>query len=418
MKKTRIVLIFLSVLMICTVTDSAYSVSSKTVINKSQKKYTKKIYNKNKLKQKQVKKYYLSTRKRIKTDDIYFYKKGKLEKSVKKKYYYNKKLQQVIHTFYKTGKIKKGSTQEIRNYDKKGKLSLVIKYKYLSKTKRKTVFKKLYNYKTSKSFQNKKSTTVNITKKINQSNQNRDISKTVIDDNQTKSIILDKTRLYLDQYNKRTNKVLLAFENISKDHHLNNRTLAEFYSSNPSIATIDSYGWIRIHKSGTVTFTAKGIGYYQNKVEDANLTVNLEYNPIELELQKIRDKTFELANKHRVSQGRTPLKIGDQKMQDFADLRAKEIAEFFSHDRPRGLKPYYSGENIQYQYDAFDNNESEDKILRKYFDSWYNSPGHNKNMSETFYTHSTIGLYYDHDKDILYAVQLFHNNTIYPRVND
>ncbi|MDE6710039.1 MAG: Ig-like domain-containing protein [Oscillospiraceae bacterium] len=118
------------------------------------------------------------------------------------------------------------------------------------------------------------------------------------------------------------------------------------------------------------------------------------------------DKVVEIVNKERKKAGKDPLKSDDE-LNAIAALRAKEIAEQFSHTRPNGTscftafdeagyKYMMSAENIAYNY-----NDSADDIM----EIWMNSSGHKANILSGDVTKIGVGLYESGGK--YYWVQVF-----------
>ena len=118
------------------------------------------------------------------------------------------------------------------------------------------------------------------------------------------------------------------------------------------------------------------------------------------------DKVVEIVNKERKKAGKDPLKP-DGELNAIAAIRAKEIAEEFSHTRPNGTscftafdeagyKYMMSAENIAYNY-----NDSADDIM----EIWMNSSGHKANILSGDVTKIGVGLYESGGK--YYWVQVF-----------
>ena len=93
--------------------------------------------------------------------------------------------------------------------------------------------------------------------------------------------------------------------------------------------------------------------------------------------------------------------------QKAADIRAKEIINEFSHERPdktmcftalkeNNINYYSAGENIATGY------YSAEIVM----DAWMNSPGHKANILDPDFTHLIVG----YDKDAKTWVQLFLGN--------
>ena len=90
-------------------------------------------------------------------------------------------------------------------------------------------------------------------------------------------------------------------------------------------------------------------------------------------------------------------------LQQYADIRAKEIKQEFSHTRPNGescfsLNPtFIMGENIA----------CGQKTPQIVVDGWIESEEHRENIMRERFTLCAVGCYYDADTDIYYWAQLF-----------
>lgn len=102
---------------------------------------------------------------------------------------------------------------------------------------------------------------------------------------------------------------------------------------------------------------------------------------------------LKIVNKERLEQGLEAVSIFEE-IQDASGVRAKEIADLFSHTRPNetscftalkeaGVNYSCAGENIAAGY------QSAEDVM----DGWMNSPGHKANILGAGYTH--IGVGYD-----------------------
>lgn len=117
-------------------------------------------------------------------------------------------------------------------------------------------------------------------------------------------------------------------------------------------------------------------------------------------------RIFEIVNEERAKEGVAGLAYADW-LQDYANLRAKELVEKFSHTRPNGesqstyVEKTYgigSGENISC------GRHTPEMVMV----SWMNSPGHRANILNKNYKYIAVGVY--HNPDTKYAdywVQLF-----------
>lgn len=123
------------------------------------------------------------------------------------------------------------------------------------------------------------------------------------------------------------------------------------------------------------------------------ITPKPDTKPIESNDEKIK-KIHEIVNRERIMKGVPALSPGTW-LQEYANLRAKEIATKFSHNRPNGesfstyivnnFKTSYVGENI-----AAGNSTAESTM-----NQWMNSQGHKNNILKSDYKYLTVGYYYD-----------------------
>lgn len=181
-------------------------------------------------------------------------------------------------------------------------------------------------------------------------------------------------------------------------------------SSAPGIVKISSTGKATAKKAGAAKITAKSgkktyiCSVTVKKAQSANTA-----DPEEAAVLKI-------INQERASIGLSSLKMNNASLNQAADIRAKEIASYFSHTRPNGSdcfsileekKIFYwsCGENIA----AGQRNASEVMV------SWMNSPGHKANILNSSYDTVGIGHYYNPSTPYQhYWVQLFIESTMPP----
>jgi uncharacterized protein YkwD len=116
----------------------------------------------------------------------------------------------------------------------------------------------------------------------------------------------------------------------------------------------------------------------------------------------ILEKVVELVNVERVNAGVDPVVL-DTKLCEAADVRAKEISTYWSHNRPDGSSCFTvldnmkidfvkAGENIAVGYES-----AEDVV-----EGWMSSPGHRANMLDSDYTKIGVGYYYDSGSEYIY----------------
>ncbi len=121
-------------------------------------------------------------------------------------------------------------------------------------------------------------------------------------------------------------------------------------------------------------------------------------------LSEYENQVLVIVNNAREAEGLKSL-IMNESLKDSARIRAKEIVELFSHDRPCGSKcfsvftyPYRAaGENIA------KGQRSPDAV----FQAWADSPGHKKNMFADYFSQMGVACFKCNGR--LYWVQLFTN---------
>lgn len=136
----------------------------------------------------------------------------------------------------------------------------------------------------------------------------------------------------------------------------------------------------------------------------------------EKQCEETQNDLVKIINEYRVSQGLKALQI-NSKLQQAANIRAKEIVESFSHTRPDGrrfdtvftdvgiLHNTSGGENIAESTGKVNNPQESAQMV---FDKWKASPGHNRNMLTTASTHVAFGIVATEEG--VFAVTLFVNN--------
>ena len=127
--------------------------------------------------------------------------------------------------------------------------------------------------------------------------------------------------------------------------------------------------------------------------------------PVAVIENELAEAIYNLVNEERTAKGLNTLAY-EFKLQEAADLRAKEASEAFSHTRPNGTSCYTvfpedyinAGENLIMS----DIQIATADILMK---TWMDSPGHRDNILSNKYSAISIGIY---TKDnVVYASQLF-----------
>ena len=109
----------------------------------------------------------------------------------------------------------------------------------------------------------------------------------------------------------------------------------------------------------------------------------------DIEIQDECIQVFNLVNANRIEQGLEPLEY-DLSLQEYADIRAQELYELYSHTRPNGsswstLNPSrLNGENIA----------AGQQNATSVMESWMNSQGHRENILRDSFKSMAIGYVY------------------------
>ena len=119
-------------------------------------------------------------------------------------------------------------------------------------------------------------------------------------------------------------------------------------------------------------------------------------------------EVLKLTNQKRLHNGLEPLST-TKSMQKAADIRARETESYFSHTRPDGTSCFsvLSDQDIVY-WSAAENIAAGQSSAKQVISSWWNSPGHKRNMLNASLTHLGVG-YSKNTNDYFrhYWVQLF-----------
>ena len=145
-----------------------------------------------------------------------------------------------------------------------------------------------------------------------------------------------------------------------------------------------------------------------NTTDNTEQPINNDKTPTENSYAptKLAEDIFILVNQARMDAEVNTVSYNNKELQEAADLRAKEIAEKFSHDRPNGESCFSAfpkdyvvgGENII----MADEPIATANMMMK---SWMESEGHRKNIELADFTQMAVGIY---EKDgVVYAAQLF-----------
>ena len=117
-----------------------------------------------------------------------------------------------------------------------------------------------------------------------------------------------------------------------------------------------------------------------------------------------------LVNIERNSKGLSSLTISD-KLSAAADVRAGEIVNKFSHERPDGTDPWTAVKATGYNYTAVGENIAAGYMTPKeVVEGWMNSTGHRENILSPKFTEIGVGCYENKNLEYkAYWVQLFGN---------
>ncbi len=157
----------------------------------------------------------------------------------------------------------------------------------------------------------------------------------------------------------------------------------------------------------TPTITQRRDGVETTKIDDSKITIPKEAAQEQVIVEEdLKKEIFEQTNKKRVEYDLSTLEYCKE-IQDAADLRAKEISEYFSHTRPNGTTCYTAFDFMDY-FIAGENLIMADNPLATaeiMLDTWMNSEGHRDNILLADFTSMAVGVYVKND--VTYAVQIF-----------
>lgn len=115
-----------------------------------------------------------------------------------------------------------------------------------------------------------------------------------------------------------------------------------------------------------------------------------------------------LVNIERNNRGLSSLTISD-KLSKAADVRAVELVDKFSHERPNGTKPWTAADEAGYKYSTIAENIAAGySSPQEVVDGWMNSDGHRKNILNSRFTQIGVGCFEKADSEYrIHWVQLF-----------
>ena len=130
------------------------------------------------------------------------------------------------------------------------------------------------------------------------------------------------------------------------------------------------------------------------------------YTPGEPDSSNFAEEVLELVNIEREKVGIAPLELSEELI-ECADIRAEEIVETFSHDRPDGSSCFTILNGISYST-CGENIAAGSPTPERVVDQWMNSQGHRENILNGAYKYLGVGYYYDENSTYKhYWVQLF-----------
>lgn len=143
---------------------------------------------------------------------------------------------------------------------------------------------------------------------------------------------------------------------------------------------------------------------------DINGNVVTDHALEEIEPYELAYRIVEMINEERESRGKVVLEINHELMEN-AMVRAKEANEYYSHMRPDGRNyntavtvPYaLAGENLAGQ--GMFKSDTLEKLAMETVNGWMQSPGHKKNLLDSRWRETGVGIYIIGDK--YFVSQLF-----------
>ena len=177
----------------------------------------------------------------------------------------------------------------------------------------------------------------------------------------------------------------------------NNTKKIRWISSNQKVAKVSSRGLVTAKGAGSARITAKAGGKkYLCRIKVVATTKN-----------SYAEKVLKLVNKERAKAGRKALKL-DASLNRAAKVRAKEITEVFSHDRPDGSSCFSIMKEMGISYRAVGENIAAGQPTPKeVVHSWMNSEGHRANILSKEFEKLGVGYVKTGGTYKHYWVQLF-----------
>ena len=174
----------------------------------------------------------------------------------------------------------------------------------------------------------------------------------------------------------------------------------EFVSADKKVAVVDKNGKVKAVGAGSTKITIKSLD--SRSEAETSVSITVKAKPVVSDQASYETEILKLVNEARAAEGLSPLKI-KKSLSSSAKVRAKEITEKLSHDRPNGkswstVDSDARAENLAMGY------ASAKDVVR----AWMNSSGHRRNIMNPNY--KTIGIGRAKGSNgAYYWVQLFGN---------
>ncbi len=175
-------------------------------------------------------------------------------------------------------------------------------------------------------------------------------------------------------------------------------------------------GWVLVDGSWYYLDAARGGAMASNTTVEGKYTVDtsgrwVSNSSSEANNDFISDyerEVVRLVNIERNNRGLSSLTISD-KLSKAADVRAVELVDKFSHERPNGTKPWTAADEAGYKYSTIAENIAAGySSPQEVVDGWMNSDGHRKNILNSRFTQIGVGCFEKADSEYrTHWVQLF-----------
>ena len=175
-------------------------------------------------------------------------------------------------------------------------------------------------------------------------------------------------------------------------------------------------GWVLVDGSWYYLDAARGGAMASNTTVEGKYSVDasgrlVSNNSSEANNDFISDyerEVVRLVNIERNNRGLSSLTISD-KLSKAADVRAVELVDKFSHERPNGTKPWTAADEAGYKYSTIAENIAAGySSPQEVVDGWMNSDGHRKNILNSRFTQIGVGCFEKADSEYrIHWVQLF-----------